>query len=78
MGAMVTPSRLELLTPHWKCGDLNRFVEGAMVVCRTGFEPVNRNGAVLQTVCFNHLHTDTYGISGRIRTYDNIRMKDAY
>ena len=29
-GAMVTPSRLELLTPHWECGDLNRFVEGAI------------------------------------------------
>ena len=28
------------------------------MVCRTGFEPVNRNGAVLQTVCFNLLHTD--------------------
>lgn len=61
---VVTPSRLELLTPRWKRGDLDQFVEGAILVCRTGFEPVNRNGAVLQTVCFNHLHTDTCGASG--------------
>lgn len=30
------------------------------MVCRVGFGPTNRNGAVLQTVCFNHLHTGTY------------------
>lgn len=40
------------------------------MVCRVGFEPTNRNGAVLQTVCFNHLLTDTYGAPGRIRTYE--------
>lgn len=40
------------------------------MVCRTGFEPVNRNGAVLQTVCFNLLHTDTYGAPGWNRTSD--------
>ena len=27
---MVTPSRLELLTPHWECGDLDQLVEGAL------------------------------------------------
>ena len=48
------------------------------MVCRTGFEPVNHYGTVLQTAYFDHLHTDTYGISGRIRACDIIRMKDAY
>lgn len=28
--------------------------------------------------CLRRLATHPYGISGRIRTYDNIRMKDAY
>ena len=31
---------------------------------------MNRNGAVLQTVCFNLLHTDTYGAPGWNRTSD--------
>ena len=30
------------------------------MVCRVGFGPTNRNGAVLQTVCFDRLHTGTY------------------
>ena len=30
------------------------------MVCRAGFEPANRNGTVLQTAYFNHLHTGTY------------------
>ena len=40
------------------------------MVCRAGFEPANRNGAVLQTACFNLLHTDTYGAPGWNRTSD--------
>lgn len=40
------------------------------MVCRAGFEPANRNGTVLQTACFNLLHTDTYGAPGWNRTSD--------
>ena len=40
------------------------------MVCRVGFGPTNRNGAVLQTVCFDHLHTDTYGASGDTELFE--------
>lgn len=31
-----------------------------LMVCRVGFEPTNCNRPVLQTVCFDRLHTGTY------------------